>query len=357
MNGSFDAGKELYVNSTIPVVIFSGEMEIVWHNNSFSSLFNKKNLVEKNLSAVIQFPLKEKLFNARGNSGRFQVTIIPENSRSSVVTLLVFPFKKNENFPELFIGYLDDITKERNMMLRKTYIGLLEASKLKDDDTGNHIKRVGAYARRLSEECRESGKYPQITPDFIDNIHFIAPMHDVGKIGTPDEILTKRGPLTDSEWVIMKQHTINGALILSNYPDIMASEIARSHHERWDGTGYLYGLEGEDIPLSARITAIADVYDALRMKRSYKEAFSHEKSLGIIKEESGSHFDPNLVEIFISIQDSFKNIYSALADDSHDFKNEDIEDLPVYVEDYLEESSSDAEEVEEVEVPEELEEL
>ncbi len=345
MNDCIKQMSGLYKQSQIPVVIFSDEMEIIWNNTPFGKYFGKASLEGENLSALTKTALRKKLLSSQGFSIRLQATISPADYISSIIVLLIFPLDISNSAPTAFIGYIDDITSERNMMLRKTYMGLLEASKLKDDDTGNHIKRVGAYARRLSEECYKCGGYPQINPDFIDKIHFLAPMHDVGKIGTPDEILTKRGPLDETEWAIMKQHTINGALILSNYPDKMASEIARAHHERWDGSGYLFGLEGEDIPLAARITTIADVYDALRMKRSYKDAFSHEKTIEIIKSDSGKLFDPALADIFFSINESFLNIYNALSDEPDKSGSTVIEDLPVYMEDTFD----DLEEIEELE--------
>ncbi|HAK45257.1 MAG TPA: phosphohydrolase [Spirochaeta sp.] len=318
---------KLYESSTIPVVIFSSDMEIFWFNESFRAYFPGRKLESENMSALTRTQLKMNLATAKGYSGRFQIKLKSDKKVSSSIVLLVFPVDTTSLPPMQFVGYIDDITQDRNMMLRKTYLGLLEASKLKDDDTGNHIKRVGAYARRLSEECYHRSIFPQINPDFIENIHFLAPMHDVGKIGTPDEILSKRGPLDEGQWAIMKEHTINGALILSNYPDIMAPEIARGHHEKWDGSGYLFGLAGEDIPLAARITAIADVYDALRMKRSYKEAFSHEKAIEIMTDDKGKHFDPDLFDVFLSIHGVFSSIYEALSDDAEIIKPDEIEEL------------------------------
>ena len=151
--------------------------------------------------------------------------------------------------------------------------------------------------------------------DFIDNITLFAAMHDVGKIGTPDSILLKAGKLTTMEWDIMKEHTINGAFILSGFPVPMAKEIALSHHEWWDGSGYPYKLSGEMIPLPARIVAIADVYDAIRMRRTYKAAFSHEEAVKIILEHQGTHFDPDLVRVFASIQDEFRDIWEEHKDE------------------------------------------
>ncbi|MDC7228028.1 MAG: HD domain-containing protein [Spirochaetales bacterium] len=327
---------ELYQDSNIPVVQFSADMEVIWSNQSFSQYFPGRELKGSNMSALTRTQLKMHLATAKGHSGRFQIKLHSNTHVSSSVVLLVFPADNKKNRPENFVGFIDDLTQDQNMMLRKTYLGLLEASKLKDDDTGNHIKRVGAYARKLSEECYQRKLFSQINLDFIENIHFLAPMHDVGKIGTPDEILNKRGPLDESQWSIMKEHTINGALILSNYPDKMASEIARAHHEKWDGSGYLFGLTGDDIPLAARITAIADVYDALRMKRSYKDAFPHSKAVEIIKKDRATHFDPVLVDVFESIADSFDSIYEALSDESRIIEPLEIEELELVDEDFEE---------------------
>ena len=173
---------------------------------------------------------------------------------------------------------------------------------------------MGTYSRALAKWLFEHSSYQEVDAQFIEDITFLAPMHDVGKIGTPDDILHKGGPLEDWEWKIMKEHTINGGFILSSYPIPMAREIALFHHEWWNGTGYPYGLQGETIPLAARIIAIADVYDALRMKRSYKEAFSHKKACDIIKKDTESHFDPALVEVFFQLSGKIDETFNALAD-------------------------------------------
>jgi putative two-component system response regulator len=136
-------------------------------------------------------------------------------------------------------------------------------------------------------------------------------MHDVGKIGTPDDILNKDGPLSDWERTVMQEHTKNGAFILSTYPNPMAKEIALSHHERWDGSGYPFNLEGNMIPISSRIVTIADVYDALRMKRCYKSEINHEKTVEIIMDEKAAQFDPVLLDVFYNINQDFKEIYEA----------------------------------------------
>jgi putative two-component system response regulator len=139
-------------------------------------------------------------------------------------------------------------------------------------------------------------------------------MHDVGKIGTPDDILNKEGPLSDWEWTVMQEHTKNGAFILSTYPNPMAKEIALSHHERWNGSGYPFKLEGDMIPLAARIVSIADVYDALRMQRSYKPPIEHEKTVEKMMESKNTHFDPALIDVFYAIAKDFEELYEANKD-------------------------------------------
>lgn len=171
---------------------------------------------------------------------------------------------------------------------------LSAAAEYKDEDTGAHIARIGLCAAVLA---RKMG----LGHDMVDRILYAAPMHDIGKIGIPDRILLKPGKLDPDEWAIMQQHTTIGAKILAGSDrDFIqtAEQIALTHHEKWDGSGYPRGLQGADIPVEGRITAIVDVFDALTTRRPYKEAFSIEKSLAIIADGKGSHFDPAVVDAF-----------------------------------------------------------
>ena len=187
----------------------------------------------------------------------------------------------------------------------------------RDIETGEHVARTKAYVKLLSEAARDDGIYADVIDDeYIRSMRELAPLHDIGKIVVSDQILRKPGPLTEEEFAQMKQHTIAGGRIAVDILDGIADEehvkfaqdIAMYHHERWDGTGYPEGLKGDDIPLSARIMAIADVYDALVSERCYKEAVTAENALEIIMQESGTHFDPRLAEVFIRHADEFKDI-------------------------------------------------
>ena len=225
------------------------------------------------------------------------------------------------------LGYwviIEDTTAQQIEMYKMMLNGLLQASMLKDNDTGNHAQRLNFYCQEFADYLFGLNRYPQITQDFVDNISFLAAIHDVGKIGTPDYILQKQSKLTGLEWEVMKEHTINGALIMSSYPIAMAKEIALSHHERWDGSGYPFKLEGEMIPLSARIVAIADVYDALRMKRSYKNELSHDEAVQYIFENAGKHFDPLLVTHFKKIHHAFDRIWQTLKDEEEEHSPDSV---------------------------------
>jgi putative two-component system response regulator len=183
-------------------------------------------------------------------------------------------------------------TKKANI---ETIHRLVVAAEYKDEDTANHIMRMSSY-------CEILAKSLHITPGDVELVHLASPLHDVGKIGTPDNILFKPGKHTAEEFEIMKQHTVFGGRILNNSTSklLQAGEvIALSHHEKWDGSGYPKGLAGEDIHLWGRICAVADVFDALSSKRPYKEAFSKEKTLEIMKESRGKHFEPKLIDLFL----------------------------------------------------------
>jgi putative two-component system response regulator len=181
----------------------------------------------------------------------------------------------------------------------ETIYRLSRAAEYKDEDTGEHIMRMSHYSAAIAKKMG-------LGDNVVESILYAAPMHDVGKIGIPDKILLKPGPLDPHEWEIMKKHTIIGGKILEGSREgfiRLGEVVALTHHEKWDGSGYPAGLKGRKIPLVGRIVAIADVFDALLSKRPYKEPFSLEKSYEIIREGRGIHFDPDVVDAFFEIQD------------------------------------------------------
>lgn len=195
---------------------------------------------------------------------------------------------------------------------------LARLAESRDPETGNHLERIRHYSKALAEALLDSPNCPEeLDTFFVENIFLTSPLHDIGKIGIPDSILLKPGLYNDDEFTIMKEHcrigyeTLNEALL--RYPNAkflkMSAEIARHHHERYDGTGYPDGLKGNEIALSARIVAVADVYDALVNKRVYKEAYPHEKAKGIIIQSSGKHLDPIVVDAFLKCEKKFIEIF------------------------------------------------
>lgn len=251
----------------------------------------------------------------------------------------------------------DDLSKEKAGFVRKArqqeqalirtrdaiVFGLAKLADSRDRDTGWHLERMSLYSTRLASELQNHPSFRDvITPIFVRLIEPSSVLHDIGKVGIEDRILLKPGPLTDDERAKMQTHAAIGGECLkqierrlgeSNFLQ-MAREIAFHHHERWDGTGYPLGLLGEKIPLSARIVAIADVYDALTNIRPYKEAFPHQLAVSIIRSEAGQQFDPRLVEVFLQIESQFAEIagryhadeLAAEDDDQHNLVSDDTDE-------------------------------
>lgn len=191
-----------------------------------------------------------------------------------------------------------------------TILKLSKAAEYKDEETGDHILRMSNYSTAVARRIGLNEKTAEA-------ILYASPMHDIGKIGIPDKILLKPGKLDPEEWEVMKMHTVIGAKILAGSDSgfiKLAEMIAMTHHEKWDGSGYPKGLKGGKIPLAGRIVAIADVFDALTSARPYKKAFSVEESLSIIKNEKGSHFDPDVTEAFFAVQEEILSIRESYKD-------------------------------------------
>lgn len=217
-------------------------------------------------------------------------------------------------------------TAERILSLETRDVAIFAMAKLaesRDPETGAHLERVQSYTRLLAQQLATIEKFKgMVDAEYIRLMYLTSPLHDIGKVGIPDSVLLKPDRLTDFEFAIMKTHAAIGAetldAALRKFPNTrflqMARDIAATHHERWNGTGYPNGLSGEAIPLCGRIMALADVYDALTSKRVYKEAFAHEIAKSMIVKDSGSHFDPDVVEAFIRVQDAFVAIRARYAE-------------------------------------------
>ncbi|HAS6053790.1 TPA: response regulator [Vibrio vulnificus] len=237
--------------------------------------------------------------------------------------------KRSKDFLRDQNGYLEKEVLKRSHELDRmqdaVVFALASLAETRDPETGNHILRTQHYVRLLAEQLALLPKYQTVlTPKIVDTYFKAAPLHDIGKVGIVDSILLKPGKLTAEEFEEMKSHTTLGLLALEKAEKLSgaqnelisaAKEIAYGHHEKWDGSGYPNGYAGERIPLSARLMAIADVYDALRCKRVYKGPMSHEETRSIILEGNGTHFDPEVIDAFLAQEDMFIKIASEFADE------------------------------------------
>ncbi|MGD9119417.1 MAG: HD domain-containing phosphohydrolase, partial [Desulfobacterales bacterium] len=236
----------------------------------------------------------------------------------------------SKGLPIGYRGVLRDRTEKKKMEMdllesyRKvhearsaTILGLAKLAEYRDEGTGTHLERIREYARLIAVQLAKHSKFAdRIDQQYIDDIYQSSILHDIGKVGTPDALLLKPGELTEEEFDIIKRHTLMGGNALKAIESqiegksflAMGKEIAYNHHEKWDGSGYPRGLKGEEIPLSARIIAVADVYDALTTKRFYKEAYSHDKAKSMIVRLKGQHFDPEIVKAFVAIEAEFNRV-------------------------------------------------
>ncbi len=219
----------------------------------------------------------------------------------------------NRRLFKMFNKQVEKVTDEQRQLIY-TLAKMMEA---REDKEGTHLEHIMSYSKLLAMSLQFSPKFEkQVTASFLDALLMAVPLHDIGKVYVRDEILLKPGPLLDEEMDVVKTHTTLGAEAIremyeKNPSDYlkMAIDIAQCHHEKWDGTGYPCGLAGDEIPLSARILAVVDVYDILTSNRCYRDAYTHEEAIEIMKQESGKSFDPDIIEIFLKIQKRFqKNV-------------------------------------------------
>ncbi len=299
-----DSSLDEVLNSHKPRIIDDLEEYLANHPSSEATRL----LVEEGMGSSLTFPIyvdgKGKGFLFLDSFEKKGFSEADIQKFETLQTFISLAYQKTTLTRDLIVGTVTSFTK------------LVEK---KDNETGLHLVRMASYSRLISEELFKKGNFEELTPRYIQQIYFEAPLHDIGKVGIPDRILLKPGKLDRDEFEIMKTHSAMGAEILEEFDRMfeihgkkfleIGSKIARYHHEKWNGGGYPEGLRGDEIPLCARIVAVADVFDALTSKRPYKEAFDYDRSVGIITEGSGTHFDPEIVEAFMKAQPEVKKIY------------------------------------------------
>ncbi|MGE4357891.1 MAG: HD domain-containing phosphohydrolase [Candidatus Omnitrophota bacterium] len=258
------------------------------------------------------------------------VVIMPLRVREKGAGLIFFYHSQINAYNQTHIDFLRFVSThistvfEKSFLMRElaltTVMGLANLAEKRDLETGQHIKRIKYYSRALAVELATNSLYrEEIDEEFIQNIYDFSPLHDIGKVGISDAILRKPGRLTPQEFEEMKKHTVIGKEILEAIEENlqkkgfsffkMGIEIVYSHQEKFDGSGYPLGLKGKEIPLSARVVSVCDVFDACSLERIYKEAYSLEDSYRIVAEGRGTHFDPVIVDAFINIRDKVEDIY------------------------------------------------
>lgn len=328
--------KELYYNAiqslSQPMVITDTEGKILELNRAFSKMYgySKKEVIGqapnilnpgKKVYKNLGYTEKEytELFRNLWTSiknpdlGTWEDVIVNRRKDGSLlwVRLLINAVINEKKEISNFIGVPIDISilREKEKMSKvQLYRTMADLAELRDNETGNHMRRVGIFSKLLAKSLDMPEKY-------CDDIEIFTPMHDIGKVGILDSILLAPRKLSKEEFEEMKKHTLLGHNIVKGNKELeLVASITLHHHERYDGKGYPHGLSGEKIPLSARITAIADVYDALRSKRPYKEEWPHEKAKAEIAKNAGTQFDPILVRIFMELDQDFDNAYQQLRD-------------------------------------------
>jgi putative two-component system response regulator len=281
----------------------------------------KQNRIKKRLVYFIMMTSK--------NSEEDMIRAIDSGAHSFLSKPISFPIlKRYLEVGVRLINAEDEMMAYEKSVRIRCYEALADLAETKDEETGFHMKRINEYAALLAKKAKQSGLFTVndefgieqelITGQFVEEIHTFAALHDIGKVGIDDAILKKPGKLTPEEFEKIKQHSVLGGKILQDVPTMeMAANIAMYHHEKYNGFGYPQGLKATAIPLESRIVALADVYDALRSRRPYKDGWTHEAAFKLITTESGQHFDPILTNLFQSIHLDFADLFHKHADDEY----------------------------------------
>lgn len=310
MFDTLEMAKEFVVdNMDSGVIVLDDDDNLLYCNAVALEIYPKLNKKTPNIIEEVKgyYKREENIFS---NERVYQVTRedIDNKDRRRGQLYVITDITDRYNYTEKLKHDVEEKTKEITRMQHSIIASFANMVEARDGLTGQHIRNTSLYVAIVARALKQVNSYEQVVSDeYVETMIEAAPLHDIGKIAISDTILCKPARLTEEEYDIMKTHSAIGAKMIDealegvgeNAYMAMARDMAHYHHEKWDGTGYPNGLKGKEIPLCARIMAIADVYDALRSKRCYKEGFSKEKSLEIIKESSGTHFDPEIVEIFV----------------------------------------------------------
>jgi PAS domain S-box-containing protein len=306
-------------NTTEAIFFCSREGNIVFWNKSCSHLFGYNDTEIRDIS--VYKLVEQKSINVfdtllesvkSGGSLSFDVDFLSREGR--VINSTVTAGKINDSPGEILYFKIREPASQTKPGEDDTeltrLVKLIELSEKRDPEGGEHSKRIRSYARIIAQELSQKPKYKDLIDlDYLKRIYDSASLYDIGKIGVPDHILHKPGKLTEEEFDIIRKHTTSGAQLLEGAKCLeMARDIACYHHEKFDGSGYPKGLRGEEIPLPARIVALADVYDAMTTNRIYKEASPHDRTCKLIAICSGGHFDPDVVDAFNAREEDFKRV-------------------------------------------------
>ncbi len=308
------AKENVIENLSDGIIVLNSDFDILYFNNEAQKIFPKVSNIESNDAGIIkQFcEFMETSYDRNGRYYDVQINDLTNNDIVTGYTVSLVDITTHMEYSKMLENEVAEKAKKISKIQERFIVSFANMIELRDDVTGQHVKRTSRYVRIIANALKKRNIYPGIiTDEFVDAICKAAPLHDIGKIAISDSILRKPGKLTEEEFEIIKTHPKVGGDMLREVLKIddadeyltYAYEMAMYHHEKWNGTGYPEGLKGNEIPLSARIMAIADVFDALTSKRSYKDKISDDRAFEIIEQSSGSHFDPILVNVFVDIKE------------------------------------------------------